>query len=351
MAAWMAISGQSSTSVQAPLRLSARAGANGPVRIRATTATANFATAARTAAPDLIIAFIFEQFVYEAGQRLNACPVTLRSQIGVSIKNKDLGRVRYRVVVVPVYVTLEERNCERSCECLDPAIVASQPDEIWRIEANERPEHGRRVALRIDADQNRLDLRGAVDAGRDCVIDVNVVMQGPVRLGDNVHVGANCLLENVCIGANVSIMANTVIEDAVIGEGAMIGPFARIRPGTRLAEGVHVGNFVELKNADLAAGAKVNHLSYIGDSTVGAHANVGAGVITCNYDGARKHRTVIGDDAFVGSNAQLVAPVEIGAGATVGAGSTITQDVPAGTLAVSRGRQRHIEDWKRPGKK
>jgi len=200
-------------------------------------------------------------------------------------------------------------------------------------------------------DPYRLDLRGVVVAGQDCVVDVNVIMQGPVRLGDNVQVGANCILANTRVGNHVTIKPNTVIEDAVIGDGAVIGPFARIRPGTRLADQVHVGNFVELKNAQLDSGAKVNHLSYVGDSSIGAGANVGAGVITCNYDGARKHRTVIGEQAFVGSNSQLVAPVEIGAGSTVGAGSTITQDVPPNTLAVSRARQRHISDWKRPVKK
>jgi len=199
-------------------------------------------------------------------------------------------------------------------------------------------------------DPYRLDLRGDVQVGRDCVIDVNVILEGPISLGDNVHVGANCLLHNVEVGDNVAIRANTVIEDAVVGAGAMIGPFARIRPGTRIARDVHVGNFVELKNAELASGAKVNHLSYVGDTSVGEGSNIGAGVITCNYDGARKHRTEIGDDAFIGSNAQLVAPVRIGNGATVGAGSTITLDVPDNALAVGRGRQRNIQGWKRPSK-
>lgn len=199
-------------------------------------------------------------------------------------------------------------------------------------------------------DPFRLDLRGEVETGRDCEIDVNVIMQGPVSLGDNVRVGANCVLCNARIGDNVTIKPNTVIEDAVVGDRAMIGPFARIRPGTRIAGDVHVGNFVELKNAELSSGAKVNHLSYVGDASVGEGANIGAGVITCNYDGARKHRTEIGADAFIGSNSQLVAPVRIGSGATVGAGSTITQDVPDDSLAVSRGRQRNIRGWKRPAK-
>lgn len=199
-------------------------------------------------------------------------------------------------------------------------------------------------------DPYRLDMRGEVTIGVDSVIDVNVIMEGPVRLGGNVRVGPNCVLRGVEVGDDVEIRANTVLEEAVVEDGALVGPFARVRPGTRIGRAAHVGNFVELKNADLAGGAKVNHLSYVGDSDVGAGANIGAGVITCNYDGARKHRTEIGDDAFIGSNSQLVAPVRIGRGATVGAGSTITEDVPEGTLAVSRARQRHIKGWKRPTK-
>ncbi|MFZ0486640.1 MAG: bifunctional UDP-N-acetylglucosamine diphosphorylase/glucosamine-1-phosphate N-acetyltransferase GlmU [Arenicellales bacterium] len=217
-------------------------------------------------------------------------------------------------------------------------------------------EYQKRRALTL-ADQGvtvldpcRLDMRGEVTVGHDCIIDVNVVLEGPVSLGSNVHVGANCCLRGVRIGDDVRIKPSSVIEEAVVGNGVEIGPFARIRPGTRIADNAHVGNFVELKNAELEQGAKVNHLSYVGDSSVGARSNIGAGVITCNYDGARKHRTEIGDDAFIGSNSQLVAPVRIGDGATVGAGSTITEDVPDNALGVSRGRQRNIKGWKRPSK-
>lgn len=199
-------------------------------------------------------------------------------------------------------------------------------------------------------DPYRVDIRGDVEVGRDCVIDVNVILEGRVILGANVRVGANCCLTNVRIADDVTIRPNSVVEDAVIGDGAMIGPFARVRPGTRIGAKAHVGNFVELKNTALSSGAKVNHLSYVGDGSVGERSNVGAGVITCNYDGANKHRTEIGDDAFIGSNSQLVAPVRIGNGATVGAGSTVTQDVPDGALAVGRARQRNIKGWKRPVK-
>ncbi len=200
-------------------------------------------------------------------------------------------------------------------------------------------------------DPARFDLRGELKAGRDVVIDVNVVIEGEVSLGDGVYVGPNCCLRNVSVAAGTRINANSVLEEAEIGAGCRIGPFARIRPETRLADGVHIGNFVEIKKSQVAQGSKVNHLSYIGDSTVGSGVNVGAGVITCNYDGANKHRTIIGDNAFIGSDSQLVAPVEIGAGATIGAGSTITRDTPAGELTLARARQKTVHGWTRPVKK
>jgi bifunctional UDP-N-acetylglucosamine pyrophosphorylase/glucosamine-1-phosphate N-acetyltransferase len=199
-------------------------------------------------------------------------------------------------------------------------------------------------------DPDRLDIRGKVTAGRDCVLDINVVLEGAVDLGDRVTIGPNNVIRNASIDDDVVVLANCVIEQASIGAGARIGPFARIRPGAAIEEQVHVGNFVEIKNSELRAGAKVNHLSYVGDTTVGRNTNIGAGVITCNYDGARKHRTEIGDDVFVGSNSQLVAPVTIEQGATVGAGSTITSDVPERTLAITRARQRHVSGWRRPRK-
>ncbi|HEB98984.1 MAG TPA: UDP-N-acetylglucosamine diphosphorylase/glucosamine-1-phosphate N-acetyltransferase [Thiotrichales bacterium] len=200
-------------------------------------------------------------------------------------------------------------------------------------------------------DPARFDLRGSLQAGCDVTIDVNCVFEGEVVLGDEVRIGPNCLLRNVQVADRVEIQANSVIEDAVIGADARIGPFARIRPGTRLAEQVHIGNFVEVKNADIGAGSKVNHLSYIGDADIGSRVNVGAGTITCNYDGAYKHRTVIGDDAFIGSDTQLVAPVKVGAGATIGAGTTLTKDAPPGELTLSRVPQQTRKGWKRPVKK
>jgi len=199
-------------------------------------------------------------------------------------------------------------------------------------------------------DPARFDLRGSVDVGRDLVIDVNVVLEGEVSLGDGVCIGANTVIRNSRIGPDVQILENCVIEDAHIGAGSRIGPFARIRPGTELDEQVHIGNFVEIKKSDVARGSKINHLSYIGDTSVGSGVNIGAGTITCNYDGVNKHRTVIGDRAFIGSDTQLVAPLEVGAGATIGAGSTITRDVPPEKLTLSRSRQFTIEGWTRPAK-
>ena len=201
------------------------------------------------------------------------------------------------------------------------------------------------------ADPARFDLRGHIEAGRDCFIDVNVVVEGEVVLGEGVRIGPNCVLRNLRIGDGVEVLADCVMEDAAIGAGSRIGPFARIRPDTELAERVHVGNFVEIKKARVAEGSKINHLSYIGDTRMGAGVNVGAGTITCNYDGANKHLTEIGDGVFIGSDTQLVAPVKVGDGATIGAGSTITRDVPPGELTLSRAPQQTRKGWQRPTKK
>ncbi|MCB2039076.1 MAG: bifunctional N-acetylglucosamine-1-phosphate uridyltransferase/glucosamine-1-phosphate acetyltransferase, partial [Ottowia sp.] len=181
-------------------------------------------------------------------------------------------------------------------------------------------------------------------------IDVGVVFEGTVTLGAGVRIGAHCVIRDADIAAGAVIHPFCHIEGAAVGPGALVGPYARLRPGAELGAEVHIGNFVEVKNSRLADGAKANHLAYLGDATVGARVNVGAGSITANYDGANKHRTAIGDDVHIGSNCVLVAPVTVGAGATVGGGSTITDDVPAGTLAVARGRQRVIEGWTRPVK-
>ncbi|BDT56747.1 bifunctional protein GlmU [Massilia varians] len=199
-------------------------------------------------------------------------------------------------------------------------------------------------------DPARIDVRGELVCGRDVVIDVGCVFEGRVELADGVTVGPHCVLVNAKIGAGAQIKPFCHIEDAVVGDKSQIGPYARLRPGTELGEDVHVGNFVEIKNSQVAAHSKANHLAYVGDATVGSRVNIGAGTITCNYDGANKFRTVIEDDAFIGSDSQLVAPVTVGKGATLGAGTTLTKDAPAGKLTISRSKQLTVEGWSRPVK-
>jgi bifunctional UDP-N-acetylglucosamine pyrophosphorylase/glucosamine-1-phosphate N-acetyltransferase len=199
-------------------------------------------------------------------------------------------------------------------------------------------------------DPARIDVRGELICGRDVSIDVGCIFEGRVELGDGVSVGAHNVLVNATISAGVQIKPFCHIEDAIVGAASVIGPYARLRPGTVLAEDVHIGNFVELKNTQVDAHSKANHLAYIGDATIGSRVNIGAGTITCNYDGANKFRTVIEDDAFIGSDSQLVAPVTVGKGATLGAGTTLSKDAPAGQLTVSRARQVSIDGWKRPVK-
>lgn len=197
-------------------------------------------------------------------------------------------------------------------------------------------------------DAGRFDLRGQLEIGVDCTIDVNVILQGQLKIGSDVSIGANCLIKDSVIHDSVEIRANSVIENAVIGRACRIGPFARIRPDTVLDEHVHIGNFVEIKKSNIGKETKINHLSYIGDSDIGMVTNIGAGTITCNYDGSRKHKTVIGDNVFIGSDVQLIAPVTVSAGATVAAGTTVTKDVAADELAISRQPQKSLPDWKRP---
>ncbi len=201
------------------------------------------------------------------------------------------------------------------------------------------------------ADPARIDVRGSLVCGADVRIDVNCVFEGEVRLADGVEIGANCVLKDAAVGPGTRIEPFTSVDGAKIGANCRIGPYARFRPGTRLAEEVHIGNFVEVKASEIGAGSKANHLAYIGDAAVGRDVNVGAGTITCNYDGGAKHRTVIEDDVFIGSDTMLVAPVIVRRGATIGAGSTITKEAPAGELTVARARQVTIPGWKRPQKK
>ena len=199
-------------------------------------------------------------------------------------------------------------------------------------------------------DPARIDIRGTVVTGKDVIIDANVVFEGTVRLGDRVRIGPFCVLRDAIIGDDVEIFSHCRIETAEVGAGAQIGPFARLRPDTRLAAGVHIGNFVEIKKTSIGPDSKVNHLTYVGDAEIGSNVNVGAGTITCNYDGANKHKTVIDDGAFIGSNSSLVAPVRVGKGATVGAGSSVSRDVPDGSLCLTRAPRKDVANWERPVK-
>ncbi|MDJ0877126.1 MAG: bifunctional UDP-N-acetylglucosamine diphosphorylase/glucosamine-1-phosphate N-acetyltransferase GlmU [Halieaceae bacterium] len=244
-----------------------------------------------------------------------------------------------------------------------PVATATAPSEIEVLGVNDRVqlnrverEYQRRLAARLlqagvgVADDSRLDIRGSLECGRDVSIDVNCVFEGENTLADGVKVGANCVLIDCSIGAGTEIKPFTHMEGVATAANCVIGPFARLRPETHLAEAVRIGNFVETKKSEIGAGSKVNHLSYIGDTDMGERVNIGAGTITCNYDGANKHRTQIGNGVFVGSNSTLVAPVEIEERGFVGAGSTITKTVPGNQLAISRARQRNLDGWKRPEK-
>ena len=243
-------------------------------------------------------------------------------------------------------------------------VVSSQPSGEWEVAGvNSKvqlAELERRHQLNIAhallergvtlMDPARIDVRGELICGRDVTIDVGCVFEGRVELADGVRIGAHCVLVNATVGAGANIKPFCHIEDATIGAASQIGPYARLRPGTTLGEDVHIGNFVEVKNSTVAAHSKANHLAYVGDATIGSRVNIGAGVITCNYDGANKFRTVIEDDVFVGSDTQLIAPVTVGKGATLAAGTTLTKDAPAGKLTISRSKQVTIDSWKRPVK-
>ncbi|WP_454756752.1 bifunctional UDP-N-acetylglucosamine diphosphorylase/glucosamine-1-phosphate N-acetyltransferase GlmU [Cupriavidus campinensis] len=243
-------------------------------------------------------------------------------------------------------------------------IVSAQPAALWEtLGVNSKVQlaeveriHQRNLAQHLlEAgvtllDPARIDVRGQLTCGRDVTIDVGCVFEGRVHLDDGVHIGAHCVIRNATIGAGARVQPFCHIEEAKIGPAGRIGPYARLRPGTELGEDVHIGNFVEVKNSQVGDHSKANHLAYVGDTTVGQRVNIGAGTITCNYDGVNKSRTVIEDDAFIGSDTQLVAPVTVGRGATIGAGTTLTKDAPAGKLTLSRAKQMTLDAWQRPVK-
>ena len=250
--------------------------------------------------------------------------------------------VRERIPVQPVVAA-------RAIEVLG----VNDKAQLARVEAAWRAQAARELMLAgvTLADPSRLDVRGVVTHGADVFLDVNVVLEGRVVLGDGVRVGPGCVIRNSEIGAGTEVFAHCVIDHALIGPECSIGPFARFRPSAMLDRGVHIGNFVEVKNSHLGAGSKANHLAYVGDAKLGTRVNIGAGTIIANYDGANKHRTIIEDDVHTGSNSVLVAPITVGAGATIGAGSTVTRAVPGGKLTVARAPQTTVEGWQRPLKK
>ena len=281
-----------------------------------------------------------------------AAPTALLARWVMALKDDNVQREFYLTDVVaqavaegvPVVASAAPSETE-VLGVNSPVQLADLERRFQRLQADALMEAGVRLA-----DPARLDVRGTLRCGSDVEIDVNCVFEGDVDLADGVRIGANCIVRDARIGTGAVIHPFSHVDGAIVGEGALIGPYARLRPGADLGAGVHIGNFVEVKNSTLGAGAKANHLAYLGDATVGERVNFGAGSITANYDGAYKHRTVIGNDVHVGSNCVLVAPVTLGDGATIGGGSTISKDVPAGTLTLARARQAALPGWQRPKK-
>ena len=290
--------------------------------------------------------------IRECNTGLLAAPASLLRRWLAALRNDNAQGEYYLTDIVAMAV---EEGCPvRATMVVDPNEVAGVNDRMQlaaleRVLQQRQAEELMRAGLSL-ADPARFDLRGELQFGQDCSIDINVVLSGRVVLGERVKIGPNCVIRDAEIGSDASIEANSVIEGARIGAGSTVGPFARLRPGSELQAKTKVGNFVEIKQALLREGAKVNHLSYIGDADIGCAVNIGAGTITCNYDGANKHRTVVGDHAFIGSGTNLVAPVTIGAGAPNRAGAPNSRDAPAPQLTLTRAPQKTIPAWKRPKK-
>ncbi len=293
-----------------------------------------------------------ERCICEINTGIMAMPTVCLGQWLARLSNSNAQKEYYLTDIVGMAVEeglpIRTANPKHEWEVLGVNSKV-QLAELERIVQRSTAERLMEQGVRL-ADPARLDVRGELVCGRDVFIDVNCVFEGRVVLDEAVEVGPNCVLKNARIGAATRLAAFTHIEDAVVGPDGMIGPFARLRPGTELAEDVHIGNFVEIKKSRIAAHSKANHLAYIGDAIIGSRVNVGAGTITCNYDGVNKFQTIIEDDAFIGSDSQLVAPVTVGRGATLGAGTTLTRNAPPDTLTVSRARQVSISGWKRPVK-
>ena len=294
-----------------------------------------------------------QRAIGEVYSGIMAAPTAMLKRWVADLDNHNAQREYYLTDVVAmavaqgVPVTAQTVADEAEVAGINDAAQLAELERVFqRRQAAALMEQGVRLA-----DPARLDVRGTLQCGSDVQIDINCLFEGEVQLGDGVQIGANCVIRDARIAAGAVIHPFTHIDGAVVGEASLVGPYARLRPGAELGPEVHIGNFVEVKNSTLARGAKANHLAYLGDATVGARVNFGAGSITANYDGANKHRTTIGSDVHVGSNCVLVAPVTLHDGATIGGGSTIAKDAPAGQLTVARARQAMLPGWTRPAKK
>jgi len=309
---------------------------------------------------ECVTAIVEEKDANETQREITECNSGIMFLSGNQIKtlvqkldNDNAQSEYYLTDVVKHAVALNLKVNATVCVDAKEVLGVNNQAQLAEIESLYRDKQTRQL---MDAgvklyDPNRIDIRGSLQTGADVEIDINCIFIGDVVLGDNVHIGANCIIENSVIGRNSQILPMTSIDNSTIAEGVSIGPFARIRPGTECADGVKIGNFVETKKTIIGPGSKVNHLSYVGDTEIGANVNIGAGTITCNYDGANKFKTIIEDDVFIGSDTQLVAPVKITRGSTIGAGSTITRDTPEDQLTLSRSKQISIPGWSRPVKK
>jgi bifunctional UDP-N-acetylglucosamine pyrophosphorylase/glucosamine-1-phosphate N-acetyltransferase len=336
--------------------------------------------ASRTAALGLLTARLANPFGYgRIVRNRHGAPVRVVEESDASVQERKTQEINTGVATANARLlkswlrSLKPRNAQGEYyltdvlaqavkdKCTIATIEAVDATEVLGVNdrlqlADAEAEYRRRRARALMAqgvtliDPARIDIRGPVTVGRDVELDANVVLEGPLVLGDGVRIGPNCVVSNTSIGAGTRVLANTVLHDAQIGRNCRIGPFCRIRPKTHIADDAHLGNFVEIKASRIGVGSKINHLTYVGDSEVGSAVNIGAGTVTCNYDGANKWTTRIGDGAFIGSGSMLVAPVIIGEGATIGAGSTIAKDAPADKLTVARSRQTTVEDWQRPRK-
>ena len=291
--------------------------------------------------------------IREGNSGIMAAPAKLLRRWLGKLKNANAQGEYYLTDIIAMAVKDKVKVTPLISPTMAETLGVNDKVQLAELEAMHRAERARELMLAgvTLADPARIDVRGEVSVGRDVFIDANVLFEGKVTLGDSVRVGPNVVLRDVSVGAGTVIHPNCILEQSEVGPDNAIGPFGRLRPGTKTGRGVHVGNFVELKKTEIGDGSKANHLTYLGDAIVGKGVNVGAGTITCNYDGVNKSQTVIEDGAFIGSGNMLVAPVRIGKDATTGAGSTITKDAPAGQLSLARGKQVALEGWKRPVKK